>query len=1016
MKKALLILLLILMIKPLFSFGKNKVQYHDFEWQSLETEHFLIYYYTGGEELAQFCAYNSENALELIKKDFLYEPDERISIVVYNSHNHFEETNTTSGLPEESVGGFTEFFKNRVVIPYQGNWEDFRHVIHHELTHALMNQMMFGSNLQSIVAGMSQTNMPLWLIEGLAEYQSRGGWDAESDIYIRDAIYNGYLPSVNYLHNYMAYKGGQNLLFYISQTYGSKKIGDILRKISVLRSTENAFKEAIGLEFKTLSTNWHRWLESRYWPTLVNKSIPEKIATRLTHHEEDQNFINNSPSISPDGKKIAFLSDRSDYFDIFLMRSFDGKMINKIVAGQTSGDFEEMHWLRPGISWSPDSREIVFAAKSGKNDGLFIYNAEKGSKKKEIELDFDGIFSPAWSPDSVHIAFVGIKNGQSDIYTYNLDNKVLQKVTDDIFSENEPRFSPDGKSIVYSSDRDLATNWTMGNLQYKNHRPHNIFICSTDSPGTNEQITNDNSENSSPFYINDHEIGYISTRTGLPNLYRCDLKNRSSQPLTNLVSGISQLSYSKNKLTFTSLFNGGYDIYLIEDLESLKPVTLDSAALWYPEGTFTKAAKLNPQEALFAPREDLARMTFDKELFTAKLPAADSLHRVDSLEFAQKGSRHKPFSLRFTPDIISVNAGYTSAFGLSGSTYLQFSDQLSNHQISSTINLSQDILNSNFDFFYHYLPNRLNLGVGFAHNSVWYFNDLNDNDEYDEGEGYNDRLLTGFLVADYPLSRYTRFDAYSSLRHIVHSILDLDNDPQYNSSNTLLTGGLGFSYDNTIWGIVGPENGTRLRFDLTYTPSSNSLFTNSGNTDYQFQTLTTDMRKYFRLYQDFQIAVRVTGGISTGETPQQFLLGGISNWLGAEVNDQNRPEQMPDKYYSYFLSPLRGYPIYSKKGDRFGLVNLEFRYPFVNQLSLGLPPITIGYIKGVVFADLGSAWNGDNFRGIKDGKLDDLLYTSGWGMRANLGYFILRYDIAWQWDFMSNASFPHHVFSLGANF
>ncbi len=191
-------------------FGKNKVQYTNFNWQYVRSEHFNVYYTDGGEEIAAFVLETAEESYRHLQKSFRYQMTDRIKIIKHNSHNDFQQTNVDLSEPEESVGGFTEFFKNRVVIPYDGEWEKFRHVIHHELTHAVMLQMLYGSGAQQIITGITQMQVPLWFIEGLAEYESRG-WDIESDMYMRDATVNGYVPDIPYLNAFLAYKGGQSV-------------------------------------------------------------------------------------------------------------------------------------------------------------------------------------------------------------------------------------------------------------------------------------------------------------------------------------------------------------------------------------------------------------------------------------------------------------------------------------------------------------------------------------------------------------------------------------------------------------------------------------------------------------------------------------------------------------------------------------------------------------------------------------------------------------------------------------
>ncbi len=409
------------------SFGKNHVQYKEFKTKYIQSEHFDIYFDEGGLDIAEFVAEVAEQSYLELKDDFRYELSSRITIIVYNSHNDFQQTNVQIAPPEESVGGFTEFFKNRVVIPYEGNWEKFRHVIHHELTHAVMLQMVYGSGVQSIITGLARLQLPGWFVEGLAEYESRG-WDTESDMFMRDAALNGYIPEIPYLGGFLAYKGGQSVLYYISQKYGGEKIGELLGKIKINKSLERGMRQSIGVGVEDLNKRWQKHLKKEYWPDIAGRQEPEEFARQLTDHTKYRNFINNSPALSPNGDKIAFLSDKSDYFDIYLMSAIDGKIISKLVSGQKTGDLEELHWLRPGIAWSPDSKYIAFAAKSGGEDALKIVDVRKRKIVRSMKFGLDGVFSPSWSPKNDEIAFSGIKHGTCDLYAVNLSTGALRQI------------------------------------------------------------------------------------------------------------------------------------------------------------------------------------------------------------------------------------------------------------------------------------------------------------------------------------------------------------------------------------------------------------------------------------------------------------------------------------------------------------------------------------------------------------------------------------------------------------
>src|SRR6185503_2963956 len=166
-------------------FGKNKVQYREFQWKYIQSPHFDIYFYQGGKDIAEFCAEVAEPALTSIQNTIRYDITDRISILVYNSHNDFQQTNAVGEFLPEGVGGVTELFKNRVVVPFEGDYEKFRHVIHHELVHAVLPDMVSGGSYQALLTGGGM-QIPTWMNEGLAEYESLHGLDVETDMFMRD--------------------------------------------------------------------------------------------------------------------------------------------------------------------------------------------------------------------------------------------------------------------------------------------------------------------------------------------------------------------------------------------------------------------------------------------------------------------------------------------------------------------------------------------------------------------------------------------------------------------------------------------------------------------------------------------------------------------------------------------------------------------------------------------------------------------------------------------------------------
>ncbi|MFQ6009065.1 MAG: hypothetical protein ACE5K8_08970, partial [Candidatus Zixiibacteriota bacterium] len=107
-------------------FGKNKVRYKDFDWSYIQTRHFDIHFYDDSYSNAKFAATVMESAYVEISQELNYLIQKRIPVFIYNSHNDFQQTNIISSLIPEGVGGFTEAFKNRIVVPFMGSYEDFR--------------------------------------------------------------------------------------------------------------------------------------------------------------------------------------------------------------------------------------------------------------------------------------------------------------------------------------------------------------------------------------------------------------------------------------------------------------------------------------------------------------------------------------------------------------------------------------------------------------------------------------------------------------------------------------------------------------------------------------------------------------------------------------------------------------------------------------------------------------------------------------------------------------------------
>jgi Tol biopolymer transport system component len=1025
-------------------FGKNKVQYKQFNWYYIQSSHFDVYFNQGDEYIADFTADVAESSYEAIGKSFRYQLTNRVPIVVYDSHNEFQQTNVVNEYLEEGIGGVTELFKNRVVLPFEGDYKKFRHVIHHELVHAVINDMFYGGSIQSIIANNITLQLPLWFNEGLAEYEALK-WDTNSDMFMRDATIHEYIVPIDYLNGYFAYRGGQSVWNYITTKYGDQKIADILSRIKGTRSVDAGFRSAIGLSVSELSERWQKEQKVLYWPDIAKREDPADYARRLTDHKKDGSFYNTSPRISPQGDRIAFISNRDDYFDVFIMSAIDGSIQDKIVKGQRTPDFEELHLITPGMTWSPDGKRLALAAKSGDKDAIIILDANSG-KEEKLEFELDGIFSVDWSPPSPdstprddRIVFAAAKGGRSDIYLYDLQTKELKNLTDDIFSDGDPSWSGDGNAIYFSSDRndylDPAAVPRGFKMQHYNFGQSDIYRIDlptgritriTDEPGSDE---------SSPVASRDGKhLLYISDVSGINNIYMKDLDSGTVRPLTNSITGVYQLSLSQDgsKLTFNSLDDGGFDVFLmrmpfdrtlkvkeIEPSEFIKRLHQPAIRTETVEakkeslkvgndivvrGEGRDSTKLYGDEVKIDLRNYVFNDVF-RESREKKPDSAKSFQITDNVDSAGNYKVNK-YKLNFSPDIVYGNAGYNTFYGVQGSTLMAFSDMLGDHQLFLLTNLLFDLKNSDYAIAYLYLPKRIDYGIQAFHSARFLV--LDDSLNGSSLFRFRNYGVTG--LASYPLTHFERLEFNLSWYNITRENMDLTFQPAQRRS--LILTEFSYVHDNSLWGLIAPVNGDRYNLSILGSPKI-------GGEALGFYSITGDYRTYFRLWKNYTFAFRLAGGGSFGEDPQRFIVGGVDNWINRQFENDHIPIDNAEDYV--FLTsgiPLRGYNYNAKIGTKYGLMNMEFRFPFFGYFVAGPLPIFFQSLNGVIFFDLGSAWTGrDDFKGFDrdaDGNLymKDLLSGMGYGVRVVFLGFLLKFDVAYAFN-VKDFSAPKFYFSLG---
>jgi outer membrane protein assembly factor BamA len=313
--------------------------------------------------------------------------------------------------------------------------------------------------------------------------------------------------------------------------------------------------------------------------------------------------------------------------------------------------------------------------------------------------------------------------------------------------------------------------------------------------------------------------------------------------------------------------------------------------------------------------------------------------------------------------------------------------------------------------------NTLNYGGGLFYNREFSSQSIFGN------ELFFDNTAGGMFFLRYPFTMFSRMDLEGFYENLYRTpYLDsidvgLINDTTRAATTlNIFTPSLSYVYDDILWGITGPLNGTRSQVRLQLSPPIKHISAS-------FASFDIDFRKYFHLWHRFVWANKFAFGASIplrNDLPaRKFFLGGDENWFLFGYNDYNTKgyqDNINNFFYSDIIVPFRGWGYLDLIGTKFAVFNSEFRFPFIREFSIAWPlAFAIRYVNGAVFVDMGNAW--ETNQQMKNLPFPDKIYGGfGYGLRANLGIFLLRYDRAWKTDFATFTGPTKDYFSLGAEF
>ena len=511
-------------------FGQNKMRYKKLNFNVYDTPHFNIYYYLENDSMMRWLAKESEVWYDMHQQVFQDTFARKNPIIFYNNHPEFQQTTAIRGEISVGTGGVTEAFKQRVIMPIMQINQQTRHVLGHEMVHAFQYRVIMEGGDSTRLENIG--NIPLWMIEGMAEYFSIGKKDAFTSMWMRDAYLHKDIPSLKQMteqsYDYFPYRYGQAFWSFIGSTYGDTVIMPLFIETAKY-GYEFAMRRVFGYDAQTMSTLWKNSMEQSY-RNLGKDTTTRPIGISLIN-QDNAGSMNLSPTISPDGKYVVYLSEQDLFsIDLYLADAKTGRRIRKLGSKLTNKDIDEFSFLESAGTFSPDSKKFAFSVFSQGKNKLMIVDVESGNPLLvEAMGDIVEFANIAWAPDGETVAFSGLVQGHSDLYTYNINTKNLIQLTNDVYSDYQPNYSRDGRYIVFSTDR-LALESDSRSVDI----PMNLALYEVASGKIQNIDVFPGANNLNPqFSTNGTAVFFLSNSDGFRNLYRYHLSSNTVERLTD---------------------------------------------------------------------------------------------------------------------------------------------------------------------------------------------------------------------------------------------------------------------------------------------------------------------------------------------------------------------------------------------------------------------------------------------------------------------------------------------------
>lgn len=1048
-------------------FGKNRLQYKDFDWKSIVSENFEVFYYDEGATLSREILKYLEANFDHITDLMGYPPYAKTKIFIYNSITDLQQSNVGINYNGPISGGETKFIKSHIEIAHPGTIAGFKKELLFKVTKLLLDEMLYGGSLKDMLQS-NFMNLPEWLVEGAALYISQG-WTIEMDDFAREIIRTEKNIKLTKYSGERAALLGQSVWNFIAERYGKSNISSILNYIKIIRNEERSVAITLGIPFNELLMDWKVFYTEMDMELDKSYVVPPEEERFVSKNRRGYYYKN--VKFSPDGMKVAYSRNDLGHYNLIIYDiATDEKVV--VMSGGNKVINQDVNYNLPLMNWVDDNTLGIIDVRKGKYI-FWLYDVVSRSRiPRELKF-FTEVNSLAFSQNGRLGIISGTFNGMSDLFLISTRRDRVNRLTNDIYDDIDASFVPNSNTIVFSSNR-LTDTLNVKSRDFNNiSENYNLFFYNLDTTeNVLFRLTNTYSMDFAPTALDHKTIIYLSDQKGIQNLFKYDISTGIYHQLTNYKRNIKEYHYNKDtqSLMFVTLEDAHDVIYYIKQIDikeqNFTPPSPMQQSKQIKIVRKRSQAKPENKEMSMSDIINSRLKTLETEPDTIKVNTQNQNEVLNTEDYVFEDEPEKPgtgntflsqyrsmntvqnmtgpyeYNSLFSADkvIMSiVGIDPIRGFGLKAETSMN--DLLENHHFGGGIITTTDLKSGNVWGFYQYYKEFLDYGVRYDRKNI-YWEKLGDQNTLDK---YNMNELT-FNVS-YPIDVRNRV-----------SIKPILMNTNYYDLGTLDPGGIptsptvapairnyyaGFNveyvYDNSLILGMNIKEGTRAKVKLQH-------FEHFGNRNLSFSNIFAEVRHYQKIHREFNLALRLMYGSFFGKDPKQYALGNMDNSLLINVNqsgmdnpmNQDIPGNRSDILFTEFIGPIRGYDYSSLYGNSVLIFNAELRLPIMKYLNTGY--ISSNFFRNIQFIgfyDFGSSWTGLSFlnpsntistRTIPDDPFstspfeitlrnysNPWISSYGFGFRTMMLGYYSKFDLAWPIE-NNSTSKPRLSITIGFDF